>query len=386
MKAFLLALLLLIALPVSANHLATRVAIDVNRAIETGENTPQQAIEILKNTPIKTPYERAIVNRVMGVFYYQIGDIRQAISTLSDAADSGELKKEQWRKVQRTIADLLLSTGQYAEALQRYYPLVSGDVSSIEVDEVWYRIGQSHYQLSEWDKSLNALARIQQEDKKQSKPVLSLKLGAQLELKHWRQTIPLLDKLISVEPDNSVWWRHLTSVYQRLGKRKDLLKTLVLMERQGTVLSAQEWRVMSQLYAENGLPDKAATALKKLTNKQLIIRDIAARAVFLQEAKEWKKAIAQWKLAAEKDSQYYWPLAQLQIQQTDYRSAINSLKKVEKPVRQGEIEMAMMMAYERLGELDAAYQHASIAHDIAPSDQTAKWLTYLNRRRQTIQP
>lgn len=370
-----------VVLPVVAQPLSVGVATELNRAIKAQKTAPQQAIAALSKTPARTPYEKAMVNRVLGALYYQIGALSQAISHLSMAADSGGFKKATWQNVQRTLADLLLASGQPAEALERYHTLVSGDHSPPEADSIWLRIGQAHYLLAEWQSSLSALARIQRADKRHTVSVLSLKLGSLLQLERWPQTVPLLNELIDAEPAQSRWWRHLISVYQRLNQPKAVLKTLVLMERQGLILTPQERRVMSHLYAAHGSPEKAARTLGQLTAQQMTVKDIATQAQFFQQAKAWEQAIAQWKRAAEKDRAFYWPLARLQRQQGHDRDAIESLKNVDDPSRQREKEIALMMAYERLGSLDAAYRHASQAHAIAPSEQTSQWLAYLSKKR-----
>nr|WP_269809199.1 hypothetical protein [Enterovibrio nigricans] len=76
-----------------------------------------------------------------------------------------------------------------------------------------------------------------------------------------------------------------------------------------------------------------------------------------------------------------WIVAQLEIQQGQYREALETLNHITEPKRKVDVELARVRAYEKLGDLDAALLHAKRAQEYAPSPQTKSWIQYLTKKR-----
>ncbi|WP_161569614.1 hypothetical protein [Veronia nyctiphanis] len=57
---------------------------------------------------------------------------------------------------------------------------------------------------------------------------------------------------------------------------------------------------MAQLYAQMGVPEKAANALSTLSISQLTVRDLVAQAKYLQMSREWG---GDWSMATCSDNQ-----------------------------------------------------------------------------------
>lgn len=382
MKRIFLSLLLIIAMPAWA-ELSPNTANKIQKAAKLQEESKLgEAIKLLAAIETSRKYDRAFVDRTLGVFYWQYGNSKKAIQFITRAVDSGQLKDEQAWTTQRMLADLLLMEGNYAKALQYYYPLTKSIPADQSAEDLWLRITQAHYQRQHWKKVLEASRQYERVQKRPNVPALSLKLGAQLQLEHWKGSIPTLKTLIRLEPKKKSWWQQLSSNYLRINSPRDALSVFVLAERKGITLTTDEKRTVAQLYAQQGVPEKAARILKDFPAKERDIRVIAAEASYWQQAREWNEAISTWKVAAKYDNKYQWELALLQLQQGQYRDALSTLDKVKSRKRRKDVELARVRAYYKLSNLDKAMLHAKRAESIAPSNEAKSWLRYLEKRQQ----
>lgn len=384
------------------------------------------AIALLTELTPRQAYDKAFVQRVLGIFHWQQENTEQAIKYLSLAVESSLLPTEQTWVTQRMVADILLSEQKYKQALPHYYVLVNGymlsdgvlvnttingagnnhqtakrnnQLSDIKVKaftELWLRIAQTHYQLREWDKVLSAVQSFEglntQGDQVQ---VLNLQLTAQSQLQRWPAAIATLERIIAVEPDKLLWWQQLAGLQLRISQPQAALTTLILAQRQGLELSIAERQTLAQLYAQQGIPEQAARELGLLAADS-IDNDkrqklLAEQAQYWQMAKEWHKAIGAWRdvisLSGHESAEYRWPLAQLLLQQGRYESALvelnhNQIKLGRSEKQQAVIELAKVRAYYKLEQFDRAITHAKLAQHIAPSASAKGWLKYLQQVRQ----
>ena len=131
------------------------------------------------------------------------------------------------------LADMLLNEQQFSKALPHYYDLSKSVPESQKAHEIWLRIAQSHYQLSQWNKVLSAMARYEKYGQPDEMAPLSIKLSAELELKKWQPAIGTIKRLIAIEPERVEWWRQLVALYLRVDDDKRALDSLALAKLQG---------------------------------------------------------------------------------------------------------------------------------------------------------
>lgn len=346
------------------------------------EDKLDQAIAMLEGMDPSRDYDKAFVQRILGVFYWQQGNSKKAIANLTAAVKSGLLDDEQAWITQRMLADILLSNGQYQQALPHYYALTKSVPANQKADELWFRIAQSHYQISEWQSVIKAIAQQQRFAKKADVQALTLKLGAQLQLQQWKGAIPTLEQLIALEPKKTVWWQQLAGIQLRIGYAKSALETLALAKRQGIELTQQDLKTLGQLYAQRGMPERAARLYAELDNATTDVELVSTQAQYWQMAKEWDKAIATWKIAAQLNNKYRWPLAQLLLQEGQYQRAIAQLDKVTSKRHASDVELAKVRAYYKLNNFDQAIIHAKRADNIKSTSASKSWIQYLNQMRK----
>ena len=123
--AFIIALTAAASLPLSSAYaggkLSHSIAVKVQKANNLQlDDKVNQAIDLLVSLKPVEPYDKAFVQRMLGVFYWQQGNPSKAISNLSKAVKSGLLQDDQAWVTQRMLADILLSEQKYSQALQNY--------------------------------------------------------------------------------------------------------------------------------------------------------------------------------------------------------------------------------------------------------------------------
>ncbi|NOI58256.1 tetratricopeptide repeat protein [Vibrio coralliilyticus] len=384
MKRLALIALLLASPLTAAQELTQYTAVRVQKANELAqEEQLKEAIALLKEIDTSRDYDKAFVARMLAVFYWQDGNTKQAISKMEYAVESGLLRDEQAWISQRMLADLYLNDQQFAKALKHYYQLVKSVPETQKAQDLWLRIAQSHYQLEQWDKVVPAVDKYLKVEKKEILQPLSLKLGAQLELKRWSAAIPTLELLISIQPEKLSWWRQLVGLQMKVGKDKEALDTLALAKINGLPLSQSDRRMLAQMYAKRGIPERAAIEISELDDAQTDVQLLSEQATYWQLAKEWDKSLSIWKLAAKKDAKYNWSVAQLMVQQGYYKDSLSVLDKVKG--RDADVALAKTRALYKLNLLEKALVQAKRANNIEPSSQAKSWIKYLSQLRAAAQ-
>ncbi|WP_264407381.1 tetratricopeptide repeat protein [Vibrio owensii] len=382
MKQFLIgAILSLSAFTTVANELSQYTATRVQRAHNLAqEEKLQEAISTLEGLDLSRGYDQAFVARMLGIFYWQNEQVKPAIKQLEIAVNSGLLEDEQAWQTRKMLADMLLNEQQFSKALPHYYDLSKSVPESQKAYEIWLRIAQSHYQLSQWNKVLSAMARYEKYGQPDEMAPLSIKLSAELELKKWQPAIGTIKRLIAIEPERVEWWRQLVALYLRVDDDKRALDALALAKLKGVELNQDDLKLLAQLYGKRGIPERAAKVLGELNEVNSDSKLKAQQATYWQMAKEWDKSIASWRVAAKLDRQYYWNLSQLLVQEGHYKDALIALDKVSG--RKADVALVKTRAYYKLKRIEDALANAKRANEIEPSTQAESWVKYLSQLRK----
>ncbi|EMK6582837.1 tetratricopeptide repeat protein [Vibrio parahaemolyticus] len=382
MKKFLITTLLsLTAASAIAQELSQYTASRVQRAHSLAqEEKLKEAISTLESLDLSRGYDQAFVARMLGIFYWQNEQVKPAIKQLDFAVSSGLLQDEQAWQTRKMLADILLNEQQFAKALPHYYELSKAVPKNQKAHEVWLRIAQSHYQLSQWNKVLSAMDRYEKFGQPDELGPLSIKLSSELELKKWQLAIVTIKRLIAIEPERVEWWRQLVALHLRVDDSKRALDAMALAKLQGVALSQDDYKLLAQLYAKRGIPERAALIMEQLEDLNVDSQLKAQQATYWQMAKEWDKSIDSWRVAAKLDSKYYWNYSQLLVQQGHYQQALAALDKVKG--RNADVALIKTRAYYKLNRLDDALANAKRANEIKPSNQAKSWVKYLTQRRK----
>lgn len=166
----------------------------------------------------------------------------------------------------------------------------------------------------------------------------------------------------------------------RVGQDKEALDTLSLAKLNQLALTQNDRRILAQLYAKRGVPERAALEISELENASSDVKLLVEQAVYWQSAKEWSKAIEVWRQAAQLDKDYHWNVAQLMVQQGHYQQALPVLNKVEGHKEQ--VALAKTRVLFKLNRVEDALIEAKRAEQIEPSSQAKSWIRYLTQVRK----
>lgn len=374
-------MLMLVSTASFSQELSQYSAVRVQKAHQLAQNEKlKQAISELKQIDTSRAYDQAFIARMLGVYLWQDDQPQAAIKQLNQAVSSGLLQDEQAWITERMLADLYLNQQNFEQAIKHYYQLIKTAPETQSADDLWLRIAQAHYQIEQWSKVIPATDRYLKLVNKEPLQPLSLKLGAQLQLKQWSKAIPTLKQLIALQPDKVNWWRQLAGLQIRVGRDKDALDTLSLAKINKLDLTQNDRRMLAQLYAKRGVPERAALEISQLDGAESNVQLLSEQAIYWQSAKEWDKAIEIWQRTAQLDKKYRWNLAQLLVQQGEYSSALPVLNKVEG--RGEQVALAKTRVLFKLNRIEEALIEAKRADQINSSGQAQSWIRYLTQIRK----
>lgn len=351
------------------------------------EDKLTEAIAVLKDYEPTREYDKAYVNRMLGGFYWQHEDPKNSIRLLAMAVDAKVLPKEAEQATLNMLADILMAKGNYLLAVQRYIELLPLVEDHKTLELIWLRIAQSQYQLNKWpavEKSVTQQQHFQTLAKmKQQVLPLNMMLGAQLAQKKWKSAIKTTVSLRELEPENLVWWKQLVALYMQTHDHRNALITLQQADRADLTLTDQQLTLMAQLYAQSGIPLKAAKTYQRLTDLKQDPDLIAQQAIYWQRAKEWQLALQEWDRAADIKPQYYRDYALLAIQQRELENALAAIDKMS--TKDAALLLIKAQILNEMGQTEYALNTVTQAHQLAPSDSTESWVRFLTKANATAQ-
>lgn len=362
-----------------------------------------QAIEVLERIDSSRPYDKAYINRMKGIIYWQSGELNKALSAVKTAVEIHAFDDEQQWISQKMLADLYFNQQDFAHAIKEYQALTINVPALQKQDGVWLALAEAHYQLAHWDKVVIAIKQYQAHQGQMQVRHYSLLASALIQQKKWQQALPVMKKIIELEPTEYQGWRRLAALEMRLKQEKKALHTLALAKLNGIKLTASDLRLLAHLYAKNGMPELGAKTLAEISPSEMASAKLsegkdkgkrhnkdekqAERILLVQQArywqlaKEWNKAIKAWRQAATFDPQYHWSVAQIYLQNKSYDKALAEIAKV--PNLSQEMRLASVRANYQLGDYHSALKLAKSLKDKmdtkAQNQQIEQWIDYLSR-------
>jgi len=373
-----LSIVLLVSVQVSATELSRFSAQKLQQAEKFQANQQwQKAIELLAPIESNRQYDLAVIKRALGVYYWQNGQVDLAIDSLEESLSVEQLDKKAQKETRRMLADLYFNQQHYSQALNHYYVLVYEVSVGKENSDLWLVIAKAHYQLQEWQKTLQSINKVIASQSKIEVEPLTIQLAARLQLKQWHASEKSLKQLLALQPENEQWWSQLVSVQLRNNDPASALTTLAVA-KYNIVLSEQENRLLIQLLAKQGMPEQAARQLTQVTIKGDKLNQHIELARLWQQAKEWDRAIESWYSAAQIDPIYYMEQAQLLMHKNEYHLALEALNKY--PKHSAQLLLLRAQVKYKLGRMDDALIDAEEAQKVEPTQNGESWLNYLKEK------
>jgi len=350
---------------------------------EDGSNV-DNALSMLLEIKAKKDYDKAFVNRYIGVMYAQKGDEKTAIEYLIKAVEPDILNEADQSESLKVLADLQMQMQAYKKALAGYQAWM--DFSGETDANVWVKMAQANLETKQFDKTVttadNAIAAYG--DNHNQNPYV-LKLNSYFERKMFKECVDVLETAIQIFPETKLFWTQLAQFYAMTEDYSKSLSTLDMAYKQGFLDKENEIKMLANLYAQSDVPHKGAMILEKNIDSGLVKRDdknLFTLANSWHAAQHIGKAAGYYGELAKmtNESKHYSKQGMLLNQDEQFAKAIVALKKaLELGVRYpGRLHQSIAESYFYLENYKQAYVYIQKALKDPKSRRTAKgWIGFI---------
>lgn len=360
----------------------------VQNAFEAyNEDKVNEALDILYDIDPSDDFDKAYVSRFIGnLLAGQEGNGGKALGYLRDAVQPKVLNDTEHAQTLKLVGDLSMQEEKYSDAISWYKDWM--EFTCKENADVYTRLAQAYYESKQLDKMIEPADKaIALYDEPNKNPYV-LKLTSYYERKMYPETVAVAEKLVTYFPENKGWWTQLGFFYMLVEDFKKALSTFDIAYMQGYLEKPSEVKTLSQLYATNGMPWRAAKILEEHVESGFIEDDadmLANIANSYHQAKNYETAANFYGRAAKKssDPEYFRKQGTLLLVAQDYKGAIEALnmaldRGAESPAS---IHFSLMEANFYSGNFKAAYRHVQEAKkDRAVRRNAVAWEPYIKEK------
>jgi tetratricopeptide (TPR) repeat protein len=350
------------------------------------EGNIDSAIAILLEINAKGGFDKAYVDRMLGNFYAEKGQMKTAIKYLKTAVQADILGGVDHAGTMKLYADLLLQEKQFKDAITYYYKWMA--FACKEEAQTYRRIGIAYSELKDWNKVLQVADKGLSLSSDPDKSLYQMKLTAYFNQKKYKDAVKVLEIMVPLFQDDKRLWVQLAQFYLMTESYDKALATYDLAYMNGFLETDSNITRLSQLLAQKGSPHKAAVIFEKHMKSGLIKetdKTLTSLAGFYQNAKEFKEAAHYYGKAAalKNDGELYLKQGRLLALNQNYSAAIAVLKKsldagIKHP---GEAQFELALAYLSLKKYKAAYQRAVLASNDSKTARSAKsYVAYIKEK------
>ncbi len=365
--------------------LSPRVGKKVQKAFELyQEDMIDEALQILLDMSPKGDFDKANVDRYIGSMYAGIeGKGKEAIVRMKSAVESDELPFRDHSELLRNLAALSMQAQNYQDAIKYYQEYL--DFSLDQDDKVYLGIANAYYELKQYNKVFEpAKKSISLQEKPNQNPYI-LVMASHYELKQYKETTKAVEVLVKTFPEESKWWVQLGNFYALIEDYNRALSTFEVSYKNGYLTKEAEMKRLAQLYANNGIPYKAALIQEKYINSGLIKKDdtsLSIMASTFQNAKEFKKAATYFGEAGKisNDGDHFRKQGNNLMIIEDYKAALKAFDKAKKAGfdRKGMLNLLIGESHFYLENWKESYDAFSEATKDKNSARTANsWLGFV---------
>lgn len=326
-----------------------------------------------------SPYERSRVEQIWSSIEYSAGNYSAARQHMQKAIDSGGLSESETLNARYQIAQMYIVAEDWAKgvaALKEWFRATPEPNSA-----AYYLLAVAHYQMEDLDAAFEPAKKAVELSDSPQASWIELLLALYLTRENYNAALPLLERLVAMQPRKKDHWLRLASLYQQ---REDYARALAAIQvayDAGYLKEASEYERLSGMLRFNDIPYRAARVLQQaLENKNVEAnsKNYEKLADAWIQARDYDEAIPPLLRAAElsRNGDLFMRLGQVQIQRKQWPEAVEALQQALKKgglEDTGEANLLLGIALfnqDRLGDALKYFQHAarSEKHDDMASD------------------
>ena len=328
------------------------------------------------------PYERALINQMLGYAYNAIGNRDQAVSAFSKALEENLLPENIQHDLQYTIAQVLAQEGKYREALD---PLQSWFKSEKEPKAEAHLLAATiYYQLQDYRNLTEHMEQAIRISPKPEKSWYEMLLAGYYQGGDLGHAAEVLKRMIALYPDQHDYWIQLAGMYQKAQQPGQSLAVLELALKRGLLDESGIMQVI-RLYLSQHLPQQAAVLLQEVIDNGTIPRsrdNIELLAESWLQAREYDRAATAFAELARVtgDPSVYYRLGYVYFTQEkwdDARKALEISVKGGGPADKPDAYLLLGISAYHTNELTVATRAFTRALNHESTRQQAQW--WLNK-------
>lgn len=284
------------------------------------------------NESARGDYEKAIILQTLGFVYASQNKEAQAIKTFEAALATNALPQQVHEQMMFNIAQLYIADDKWDKGMDQLNNYLAESCNPIP--DAHILLASVYAEKKRFKDSLKQVDLALVKAKAPKEPWLQLKLALHYELKEFSKCAEVLVHLVAMVPTKEEYWKQLSGILFEIRKDPDALAVLALAERRGYINEETEYRNLSNMYMYMQIPLKAATLLQRgIDSKQVEAteKNLESLANAWLSAREYDKAEVAMKraAAASEKGELYKRLGQIQIENENWRAALESLQKAQ---------------------------------------------------------
>lgn len=344
-------------------------------------------LPLIERTESKA-YENAWVRMQVAFIYAQKKSWAKAIEHAKAAIERHALQDAQELQLRQNLIYFYMSADHNAKAVEAALDYFK--YAQTPKPEMYVLLGSLYFQLNRYQDAICPTYLAVSKAPAPKKAWLQLLASSHFELKDLEGTAVVMKEIIERFPDEKSVWLQLSSIYLQLNRDSDALALLELAYLKGYVEQEGTLRNLAGLYANSGVPLKAAQILEKAVKANQIP---ASEKIWLSVgqsysiAKDNAKAIVAYGEAAKfaSDGTYFLYQGEIYAQEEKWAEATAAFNKalekggVKNP---GSLYLNLGIAQYHQGKTQQALANLEKATQYDRSRQPASsWINFINNRR-----
>jgi len=352
------------------------------------EDKIKEAILVLEEQEPDPGYDSAYVGRFLGNLYAADERMADALRVLKNAVDRDVLGWSDQAAAMKLVGQISLQEEKYDQSIEylRKWVQFTGEKDP----QVFLFMANAYYQKKEFEKIIPFAKASLRYAEKPDKNVYTLMMASYYERKMYPQAIEVLEEGLNKLPEVTTWWPQLAQFYMIEENLSKSLQTMEIAYLAGYLSTESQFKMLVQLYDNEGIPYKAASIMEKHVEAgdiEKTAKNFATIANSFHRAKELDEAVSWYERAAEatNDSadkgEYYRKQGNLMLLNEQYIAAAEPLKRALDYLDredEGRVYMSLAEAYFYGGDYRQAMRYVDEAATFDGQRRSARsWRGYI---------
>jgi len=234
-------------------------------ALEAGNEA--EAVRILRAALARdiSPEERAILLKLLANIEIQRENYEEALRLLQERIKTGALTEADLTEAYFFLGSLYVVTGDYRNGIKYLEQYMARDPNPPHTAH--YLLAQAYAGIEDWENVIPQARLALQKVEEAREGYYRLLLAAYVELRRYRDAIPLLKTMIGLWPKKNEYYLQLAASYQNINDEREAFNIQVLRYEQGLMTKESELVLLADVYNFYEYPYKAAQVLSREMNR-----------------------------------------------------------------------------------------------------------------------